>query len=146
MTQGIASLIETYLWSIIELIILFPVSVFLAFQAHWIVGWCIVGWILFMIPINTFFIRRKRRYSIAHAQSGSELSGQAVDVVTNMSSVRQYVSRMRELLHIGTYIEKNRLANLKNWRASEWMLVTTDVVQSLLLIGLLAFSAHLWKV
>ena len=58
-----------------------------------------------------------------------------------MSSVRQYVNRLAELVHIGKYIEKSRLANLKNWRISEWMLVTNDIVQSIIFMGILALSA-----
>lgn len=144
-TNGVGNLMETYLWSLLELAILLPISIFLSFQWSPIIGWAVVIWIIMVVPINFIFVKYKRKYSVEYAKTWSELTWQAVDIISNMSAVRQYVRRLSELLHIGKYIERHRLAHLKNWRISEWMLVTNDILQSLIFLGILALSAYLWR-
>lgn len=144
-TRWVQSLMETYLWWVLSLFVLLPISLYLAFTTNILVGSFIVLWIIIVIPVNIFFVKIKRKHSIEFAESGSSLSWQVVDVISNMSSVRQYVRQFQELIHVGSYIDKYQKSHLNNWRISEYMLLSNDIIQSLIFMWILVYCSLLWR-
>lgn len=126
-SDGSSRLMEDTIWHYYPGIISLLVAVVLISTVHVYLGAVYIGLIAMLVGLNSFLVAKRNPYVVAASEASSALSGVGVDMLTNINAVRQYAREKEELRYIGTFIEDNRLKQIKEWRWSEWSLVLNGV-------------------
>lgn len=136
--EGVANLQEKILWQFIPLIISFIAGLALAVSANIVLAGIIMVWVLGFITVNFLLVRRKQKHSYAFADARSRLRGAMVDSASNIAAVHQSGHHEHEIEYLGSYIEHFRRSNVRNWLASEFILVSANFQQALFVTLMLA--------
>lgn len=98
-----------------------------------------------LIVINRRLAPRKAELSRANAEAGTELRGRIVDILTNISAVRQYVRGKFEYSHLREYTENLRRADYLSWRYTEKMLLINSFILFAFLLGMFWSLSRQWS-
>jgi ATP-binding cassette, subfamily B, bacterial len=143
-SEGAYRILEGTLWGHFgSLFSLIGAGVLITLTSVW-VGLVYIGLILILIPSNYFIVRYRRPFVVEFATQKTVLRGKAVDVVTNVSAMRQFSRRTDEYNMISDTVERLRLAEVRQWRISEWSLVFNNVVIVSSITAMLVIMHHLW--
>lgn len=142
---GLQSLLATFLWQFLSLGISFITNSVVAFLAHPMIAGIFLLWLLIFLFINYFLIRVLSKLSYHTASTSSELRGKIVDTSTNIASVQQGGHRSFEHIFVGRYIDKYRKAHLKEWFASEWVLLLNNFLLTAFILSMLGASLYLYS-
>jgi len=98
--------------------------------------------VVVLISLNVFLVQRRRPLVIAYAEASSLLRGMGVDLVTNMTTVRQFDRRAFERKRLGTYIEDRTKKELARDKSQEWGLVINNVLVVLAIVIMMGILAR----
>jgi len=118
---------ENFLWNYTSMIIAFSVSTFLVFRTNILIGTAYVSFVVVLLTMNYFMMRYRKKFVVNYAKQRSELRGQAVDAVGNMTAVRQFARRAYELMRLGKQINKERVADVRDWLVLETTLTLNSI-------------------
>ena len=137
--SGTEHLISQFLWQFFPWIVGLAADLNITYLAHPYFALALVVWMAVYIPLNVLFVSRLHRLSFKYAESSSQLRGQMVDSTSNIDAVRASGEVEYEKRHIGEYVSHQRVAHLREWWWSEWVLVTNGAL-NLLLVPLLGMQ------
>jgi ABC-type multidrug transport system fused ATPase/permease subunit len=142
-SEGTFRLLDGTLWGHYGAVLSLVASGVLFFMTHVGIGIVYVCLILVLIPLNLILVRYRRPFVVQYSKEKSTLRGEAVDVITNISAVRQFSRRRDEYNGIAVATDRVRITDIRQWRLSEWGLVTNNllVVLSVALILFLMYGA-----
>lgn len=144
-SDGVVRLLDGILWHHYPAVLGLFASGVLIFMTNIWVGFIYVALVVILIPCNVVLARYTRPAVVTFAQSKSVLRGHAVDLLTNISAVRQYARRNFEEEELEGHIQHMRASNLKEWKLSEWILAFNNLF-IVLAVGLMMFVMYgLWK-
>lgn len=126
--HGAEQFTDDLLWNFYPKVIYFVVSGILIFASSTLVGIIYVTLIVGILVLNYFFVRHRKPYVVNHAEEHSKLRGVTVDVITNIAAVQQFARYTKELFRIGNQVEKNRVADIKQWRLEEFALLANNII------------------
>jgi len=126
--EGTFRLLDGTLWGHYGAALSLIASGVLLFLTSFYVGVVYVLLIVVLIPMNYFLARHRRKYVVEYAAQKTALRGRAVDIITNIGAMRQFSRRSHESGTIGESIERLRLADIRQWKLSEWGLTFNNVV------------------
>ncbi len=139
------SFVENYLWTHLSTIVSLVVTCGLLMSVDTRVGLTFLVFIGVLLVLNTYLVPQKRRLSEKSAAAVTALRGHTVDVLTNMSAVRQFSMRGREFAAIKERIEYRKKRQQMNWRYSEYMLFINCTMLFLFTSGMLYFLITGWS-
>lgn len=103
-----------------------------------------LGLIVALFYINKYLAPEKQRLAKINAEVGTALQGRAVDLLSNISVVRQYVRRDYELVELRKITTKRYFASLENWIYTEKLLFINTLVLFLFSFGMFWSLVSKW--
>ncbi len=103
-----------------------------------------LGLIVVLFYINKYLAPEKQRLAKINAEIGTALQGRAVDLLSNISVVRQYSRREYELVELKKLTTKRYLASLENWIYTEKLLFINTLVLFLFSFGMFWSLVSKW--
>lgn len=144
-TDGAARLIETIVWSYLNMFIGFIGSLFLIYLASPVLAGVYVFWIIILVAVSYFFALRNRAFSEARARERSKLSGTIVDIITNISAVHYYARLKDEMRRVKEGTDSLRIASVWAWLGSELLLIVGNIIMGLFVISMLFGAYTYWS-
>ncbi len=87
-----------------------------------------IGFVLLIIFVavlacNIYAVKKRRPFVVAYASASSKSRGEGVDVISNISAVRQYVQRNHELHRLANIFTDRAQKDVKQSFFGEWIMV-----------------------
>ena len=127
-SDGASGLTESILWQYYSTILSILFSGILIFIANVYLGYIFVMLITALIILNYILVLMRKKHVIKYVKENSTLRGQAVDIATNMDALRVFAQGNFEKYFLGKQIDKRRIANIRQWRFSEYILVLNNII------------------
>lgn len=145
-SEGTFRLLDQTLWGHYGAVLSLIASGVLIFQTSFWVGAVYVVLITILIPTNYYLAKHRKPFVVKFAMQKTVLRGRAVDLITNVSAVRQFARRTMEYDNISSAVDAYRLADLKQWRLSEWAVAFNNVVIVTAITLMLGLMYKLWLI
>jgi ATP-binding cassette subfamily B protein len=101
--------------------------------------------ILISVPLNIFLSKRRRKYVVVYSQNATKVAGRAVDAISNMAAVRQFVRQENEIFSFGKTVATMRASNLTQRSTSEWIIACNAAIVMVFEAGILFSVLYLWS-
>lgn len=145
-SEGLKSIVSDTLWGWLSFLIQLVISLALVFYTNAYIGWVFVAWLLFISPINIFLFKKKVRLGLINQEADTKLTGQTVDVLTNINAMHDYARREHEMKRMKKAIELRRTTGLNNWSYSEKVLTLNSVLEAIFVGGMIFASIYMWDI
>lgn len=132
--EGLDSIIPDFIWTYVYSTSALLVTFGFILSVDTLSAVIFVVLVLFLMVINYKTSHIKEEASKKSAEAKTSMNGKMLDMLSNMSTVRQYARTKFELSLVKTTTEEMRRTSLKSWLISEYLLVVNSIV-------LLFFSA-----
>lgn len=143
--SAIDLLVPEVLWTYIPAIVSFSFTTSVIFSVDLISGTLFLLLVVMLVLVNRLFSAKKKILSYQASETSTRLSGATVDVLTNISAVRQYV-------HIDGEIEDNQRLTTEwrdrakaNWQYSEKMLTANTFCIALFSVPIFYYLVLRWS-
>jgi len=143
--DGSKFLLDRILWKFIPIIIGLTLYIIIAWLSDFRLGIVLLGWSIFFLLINIFFAKKLEPYSYASSNAGSILKGKIVDSLSNISLVHEYAYVGGERNYIQKFVNKARIASLKNWNYSEWIIAVNGFFLFIFDLAMIAVAMYLFQ-
>src|SRR3989344_131330 len=108
-----------------------------------IIGLIFFVWVVLHIIIFSFFVKKKINYDMLEAEQDSKISGRLADIFSNISAVKFFSARDKEIDSFGKYTEEGRARSKKAWffggKIDIFQGAFIIVVQSIMLYVMVSF-------
>lgn len=141
--DGLRDFTEAWLWQFLSFIISVIASFIIVFITSPIIGFILLGLFVVITPLNIYLARKRVPLSVAGQAAETKLNGASVDLITNITAVHEYARRTFELKQIKQLIHTRRELGMRNWRYSEWVLLSNNIIQGVFTGGMLLVSVYL---
>jgi ATP-binding cassette subfamily B protein len=131
------------LWHFLPLFISIITNSYVLFLSSGTLSSIFLGWLAVFLIVNYFLVQRISQLSYESASASSELKGKIVDSSSNISAVHQGGHVRFEQQYISGFIRSYRMAHLKSWQVSEFVLVTNNIMLALFAASMIGMSIHL---
>lgn len=128
--NGMVELVELLLWEFLELIIAVIASFIIAFFASAPVAMIFLGWIVVATVLNSYFAYKRKPLSAKAQQLETKLTGETVDLLSNITAMQEYARRPFEIKRIRETIDERRKAGLRNWWYGERTQLMNNFLQA----------------
>jgi ATP-binding cassette subfamily B protein len=142
-SNGVSNMLPRMLWNFFPTFLKLFLSIGLAYLAKPMLALIMAIWSVFFLALNAVMVRKKAILSEASATAYTSLKGQLVDIITNIRAVHQFAHLGREKDRAERYIDNHRQTSLRSWRYSEIILVVSNIMQNVLLIGVVLVAIAL---
>ncbi len=142
-SNGVSNMLPRLLWNFFPTFLKLFLSIGLAYLAKPMLALIMAIWSVFFLILNVILVRRKAKLSEAAAGAYTSLKGQLVDIITNIRAVHQFAHLGREKDRAQRYIDKHTRTSLKSWRYSEVVLIVSNLMQNVLLMGIVMVAIWL---
>jgi len=142
--QGARTLVEEFLWTHLEFVVVLATTMTLVFFTSPAVGWVFVAWLVVAAPINTWLARRRVPISTESQRLATSERARIIDTVTNMGAVQNFARRPYELNSLGDIITRRYWTNVKGWRMSEFNRIWNQLVSLVFIAGIAGVTVWLW--
>lgn len=139
---GMLDAVELFLWEFLELVVVALASFVIAFTVSPIIAFIFFGWMAAVVILNAYFARKRVPLSAYSHKLESGLTGQTVDLLSNIAAMQDYARRPYEIERLEGAIDKRRKAGLRNWYYGETVLILNNILQTL--FGATMVLAALW--
>lgn len=135
--DGSADIVLRFLWNAWPEIVSLVVTLWLFFNIHWLVG--LVSLVVFILItlFNIWFVRMRRPYVVTYSKASSDLRGKGVDLIGNVSAVRQYARVFSELMSLQAVTEDRARKDRKQAFLGEGLMVSNGIFSLMLTIVIL---------
>ncbi len=143
-SEGIQSLFEAFMWSYTPSILSLIITVAYMWSSSATIALIFLGLIVLLVPLNIFLARFRRPHVVEFSAQATKARGYAVDAITNMAAIRQYVRMEDEKRAFEAHIDEMYRLNIRQWRISEWGLLLNNVIIVCFEAVMLIVSVQLW--
>jgi len=102
-----------------------------------IISLIFIIWVILYITVVSFFVKKKVKYDMLEAEQDSKISGRIADVFSNISAVKFFSARNKEIDSFSKYTEEGRKRSRKAWffagKIDLFQQVFIFIVQSIIL-------------
>ncbi len=130
-------LMERLLWGAGPEMISLIATLFFFWRVHWSIFLVMFVTLSLVLAFNIMIVRKRRPYVIAFSRASSKLRGEGVDILTNITAVRQYSAKYTELSRLDRAIFDQAQKDKRQWFMGEWLSVCNTTVALLLTAGIL---------
>jgi len=124
MGEIIPEMLWTHLTALVSFVITFLFIAFVDINA----ALAFFGLAVTLIVFNRQLAPRKREYSRAHAESRTVLNGRTIDILSNISAVRQFARVEEEFKGMQALTADRYIKHQRNWFYTEKMLVANSFI------------------
>ena len=142
-SDGTDRLLQRSLWGWYTELISVVIGAVLLLSVDSTIMIAFIGMFILMFFINLALVKRRRPYVVAYAAASSKFRGEGVDLITNMSAVRQYAHASRELNRLEDSLIDRRMKELKQWKMSEWSFVLNNALVVVFIAGVMGYLYYL---
>lgn len=142
--DGTFRLLDSTLWGHYGAVLGLISSGVLIFMTHFWVGVVYVALICILIPVNYYIARYRRPHVVKYSSQVTALRGKTVDVITNISAMRQFSRKAHEYKNIDEALDLVARLDLKQWRISEWALLFNNIIIFVAISLMLGIMYNLW--
>jgi ATP-binding cassette, subfamily B, bacterial len=121
-------IVPDFLWNQLDTLVSFLVTFALLWLVDPYIATLFLCLVAALLVANKFLAAEKARLSKANAEAGTKLQGRSVDVVGNMSAVRQYVRQDYELAELASLSMVKQKTGLASWLYTEKLLLVNAVI------------------
>ena len=126
--RAMEDFVATFLWSFLENVIPLFLTMVIFWRTDSLVGITFGLLIVVSLLLNIILLPRKRKFSLALAASQSKSTGFIVDVISNISAVRQYAQKENENIGIQKHTKDVREKGGTSFIYSEYMMFVNSLV------------------
>jgi len=138
--------VATFLWSFLENVIPLALTAVIFWQTDWLVGAAFVGLVVVSLVLNILLLPRMRVFSLAQAKAQSKTTGFVVDVISNISAVRQFSQGEREFVGIQKYTKEVQEKGRRSLMYSEYMMLVNSLVFTAFAVFMFIILTDKWVV
>src|SRR5690606_15169557 len=132
-------------WKIVPPIVDFVGAVIVASLVDWRMAAMLVAVVAAVAALITMVGARGRRLHQAYAEEGARISGELVDVVSNVWTVKAFSARDREHARLRRAIGKEADAQTRSWLYVEKTRVLHDICLLLMASAMLIWIVQAWR-
>ena len=144
-SNGVSDMMPKVLWNFFPTFLQLFLSIGFAYAAKPLLAGILGLWCILFLILNTLLVRKKAKLSEASADAYTKLKGQLVDIISNIRVVHQFARLEKEKKRAQSYINDHLHKSLRSWRYSEHLMLTNNVLQSILLTGILITAISLQR-
>ncbi len=126
--DGGTRLLERLLWGAGPEIISLIATLYFFWLVHYSIFWVMLLVISGVFAINIYIVRKRRPLVVEFSKASSKLRGEGVDMITNITAVRQYSAKQIELSRLDVAISDQAYKDKRQWMMGEWLSVFNTVV------------------
>lgn len=123
-----AGLMFQILWTFFAEIIGLVVTLALFFSIDMRIGFILLIIFVLVLIFNLLAVSKRRPYVVAYAAASSKSRGEGVDMLTNASTVRQYVQHKHELQRLADIFTDRAKKDTKQAFLGEWIMVVNTLI------------------
>jgi ABC-type multidrug transport system fused ATPase/permease subunit len=143
--SGAESLAEGLLWNYYSTVLSLVFTIAYMASVSLLATGLFVALILILVPLNVLLSKRRRKQVVTYSQHATHVAGRAVDSISNIGAVRQFVRRTHEVASFGKSVALMRASNLKQRGTSEWILVYNEAIVTVFEAAILFSVLYLWS-
>lgn len=143
-SEGVQSLFEAFMWSYVPSILSLIITIGYIWSSSGTIACIFIGLIALLVPLNITLARFRRPHVVEFSAQATKARGYAVDAISNMAAIRQYVRMDEEKRAFEAHVDEMRRLNVKQWRISEWGLLLNNAIIVLFESAMLFVSVRLW--
>jgi len=136
-SNGVSDVLPQMLWNFYPTLLQLFLSIGLAYAAKPLMALLLGSWCVLFFIFNAIMVRKKAKLSEAAANAYTSFKGQLIDILTNIRAVHQFARLGTEKKRIKRYIRDHEKKSLQNWRYSEGLLLSNNLLQGILLAGMM---------
>jgi ATP-binding cassette subfamily B protein len=136
-SNGVRDMVESVLWQFLSLAVNVVVSIGIALYVNWVVGLVFISWVVIILPLNIYLARKRVPLTVATQAAETQLTGETVDLLANMSAMQEYTRRDFELERLKKTILHRRETGIRNWHFGEDTLTLNGFLQALFAAGMI---------
>ena len=144
-SNGVSDMMPRILWNFFPTLLQLFLSIGFAYAAKPLLAGILGIWCVIFLILNTLLVRKKAKLSEASADAYTKLKGQLVDIISNIRVVHQFARVGKEKKRAQSYINDHLQKSLRSWRYSEHLMLTNNILQSVLLTGILITAVYLQR-
>tara|TARA_B100001989_G_C24538951_1_gene466321 strand:- start:307 stop:2073 length:1767 start_codon:yes stop_codon:yes gene_type:complete len=142
--RSMEEFVAMFLWNLLENTVPLVLTTVIFWQTDPLLGICFVGLILFSLILNIVLMPRKRKFSLALAETESKTTGFIVDVITNISAVRQFSRRGDEYFSVQEHTSDVYGKGRRSFMYSEYMMIVNSVVFAGFTLFMFMVLSNMW--
>ncbi len=118
-----AGLMFQILWTFFSELIGLIVTLGIFFSIDIRIGSVLLVVFIVVLAFNIYAVKKRRPFVVAYAAASSKTRGEGVDVISNVSAVRQYAQRNFELQRLAHIFTERAQKDVKQSFFGEWIMV-----------------------
>jgi len=126
--HSMESFVSAFLWSLLENTIPLVLTAIIFWRTDPMVGAAFVGLVVVSLVLNIILLPRKRQFSLSLAKAQSKTTGFVVDVISNITAVRQFSQGQKEFAGLQEYTTEVRKKGSRSFIYSEYMMFINSLV------------------
>ncbi len=142
---GLDQFIPDLFWTHIPAFVGFVITTTVIMRVDVFSGFLFIVLVITLLVTNRFFTKKKKELSYKSAEASTKLSGVTVDVLTNISAVRQYVQTKNELVRMFNASAKWRDIHKESWHYTEKMLSMNTGIVLVFGLGIFYLLVNRWS-
>ncbi len=139
------TVVEIFVFNFISIIVAFIVSLYLMWVAKPLFAFILLAWFILHVGLSLAFLRAGEAKWHTHSESVTGLSGQIVDSITNIASVKLFARRRFEKERLGSY----QRTEIKKSQQANWMVECMRALQGVgslgLIVAMMMTLLHGWQ-
>lgn len=144
-SDGAQSIVQAFLWEYYAAILSLVLTIAYITSVNLLAAGLFLMLLAVLVPLNIFFSKRRRPHVIRFSRDATTVRGRAVDAVTNIAAVRQFVQHEHEITSFKESVSRMRQSNLYQWGMSEWILVCNNVILIVFEAAIVFAVLYLWS-
>lgn len=136
-SNGVSDVLPSILWHFFPVMLQLVLSMLLTWSQSHVLAGIMAAWCVVFLTLNSVLVRKKTKLSEAASNAYTNLKGQLVDIISNIRAVQQFAHLGREKVRAQKFIKDHEQKALKSWRYSEGILLFNNILQTILLGGIL---------
>lgn len=143
--RGMDDLIPELLWSYLYSLTALLVTLGFIISVDLTAAGLFVVLVIILLLLNSKLSPKKQAYSKLQAKASTVLVGNMVDAISNITAVRQYSAQDRENEFIALSAMNFKLARMKSWMMTEYLLIINSFVLFIFTLGMFLLLITKWK-
>lgn len=126
--RGVRELVDQIIWEFLEITVTALATIVILFTVNATIGLIFLVWVTIVVAVNIFLTTKRIPLTERSHRLETGLTGQTVDLMTNVSAMQEYARRPFEISRLDAAIEDRRAAGVINWHFGEWIRVVNSLI------------------
>lgn len=142
---GVNGLIDDITWQYLSIVSSFVITAILLAGVDVRISATFVVLACSLVFLNILFVPKKRHLSEETAAATTKLTGYTVDIFSNVTAIRQFVTKDREFGIFKDHLEERKDRYLRSWRYTVFIIFANATILFVFALGMLYFLIEGWQ-